>query len=183
MLCSAIRGGPRRDLRRELGVFFQIVQPIFLFYFLVEKAPPKTLTIWRSFIFTRLQRSLFRWRFYPRLSLDLDFFAQGLTVKSRCTKRSGYALYCGGVGITSFLWPLTLHWRPEDRPTEGVLRFRALCFLAHLVYPSVGWVALLGGLELRLNLTVLGIGVDRVEILYPVERGGGSSENSSLYRL
>ena len=45
-------------------------------------------------------------------------------------------------------------------------------FLAHLVYQSGGaGCALLGGLELRLNLTVLGIGVDRVEIIHPVKRG------------
>ena len=43
--------------------------------------------------------------------------------------------------------------------------------------------ALLGGLELKLNLTVLGIGVDQVEILHPVKRRGGSSGNSSLDRV
>ena len=43
--------------------------------------------------------------------------------------------------------------------------------------------ALVGGIELRLNLTKLGIGVDRVEILHPVKRGGGLSGNSSLDRV
>ena len=36
----------------------------------------------------------------------------------------------------------TLHWYPDDRLSEGVLRFRALYFLPHLVYPSVGRAAL-----------------------------------------
>ena len=36
----------------------------------------------------------------------------------------------------------TLHWRPDDRLTEGVLRFRVLLFPPHLVYPSVGRAAL-----------------------------------------
>ena len=35
----------------------------------------------------------------------------------------------------------TLHWCSDDQITEGVLRFRVLC-LPHLVYPSVGRVAL-----------------------------------------
>ena len=35
----------------------------------------------------------------------------------------------------------TLHWRSDDRLTEGVLRFRVYC-LPHLVYPSLGRVAL-----------------------------------------
>ena len=35
----------------------------------------------------------------------------------------------------------TLHWRPDDRLTEGVPRFRVYS-LPHLVYPSVGRVAL-----------------------------------------
>ena len=43
--------------------------------------------------------------------------------------------------------------------------------------------ALLGGLELKLNLTVLRIGVDRVEILHPVKRRGELSVNSSLDRM
>ena len=45
-----------------------------------------------------------------------------------------------------------------------------------------GW-SFLGGLELKLNLTVLRIGVDQVEILHPVKRGGGSSGNFSLDRV
>ena len=36
---------------------------------------------------------------------------------------------------------LTLHWRPNDRLTKGVPRFRVQSLL-HLVYPSVGQVAL-----------------------------------------
>ena len=56
-------------------------------------------------------------------------------------------------------------------------------FLAHLVYQSGGaGCALLGGLHLTLNLTVLGIGADRVEIIHPVKRRGGLSGNSSLDR-
>lgn len=40
--------------------------------------------------------------------------------------------------------------------------------------------ALLGGLELRLNLTVVGIGVDRMGILHPIEGGAGSRGYASL---
>ena len=46
--------------------------------------------------------------------------------------------------------------------------------------------ALLGGLGMninKLNLTVLGKGVDRVKILHPFERRGGSSGKSSLDRV
>ena len=44
-----------------------------------------------------------------------------------------------------------LPWRPDDRLTEGVLRFRAVTF-DHLVYPSVRRVAPIGGLELNADL-------------------------------
>ena len=37
---------------------------------------------------------------------------------------------------------ITLRWRPDDRLTEGVLRFRVDVFLPHLVYSSVGQAAL-----------------------------------------
>ena len=37
---------------------------------------------------------------------------------------------------------LTVYWRPDDRLTEEVLRFRILDSLPHLVYTSVGRVAL-----------------------------------------
>ena len=43
MLCSMIRSGPRRDLRRGSRFFFQIERSIFLFYRLVIRAPPRTL--------------------------------------------------------------------------------------------------------------------------------------------
>ena len=43
--------------------------------------------------------------------------------------------------------------------------------------------ALQSGLELRLNLLVLVIGVDRVEIIHPIKRRGGLSINYSLYRV
>ena len=47
---------------------------------------------------------------------------------------------------------------------------------------GAGW-ALLGGIELKLNLNVLGIGVDRVEMLHPVRRRCGPRGNASLDRL
>ena len=49
----------------------------------------------------------------------------------------------------------------------------------------VGWAgcAVLGGLELRINLTILGIGVDRVEHLHPTKRRNGLSKISSLDRV
>ena len=43
--------------------------------------------------------------------------------------------------------------------------------------------ALLGRLELRLNFTDLGIGVNRMEILHPVKRGVESSGKFSLDRV
>ena len=73
----------------RFGVFFQIVRTVFLFSFLVVKAPPKTLTIRESFIFTRLRRSICRWRFYPGFSLDLDFFDQGLTREPESSEDPG----------------------------------------------------------------------------------------------
>ena len=79
----------------------------------------------------------------------------------------------------------TLHWRPDDRLREGVLRLiPCSVFSCSLCVPVGGeGCALLGGLELRLNLTVLGTGADRMEILHPVKSGGGSSGNSSLDRV
>ena len=45
-------------------------------------------------------------------------------------------------GDHNFLVTPTLHWRPDNRLTKRVLRFSALCCIAYIVYPSVGWVAL-----------------------------------------
>ena len=87
-------------------------------------------------------------------------------------------------GDHEFLVTLTLHWLPDDRLMEGVPRFRALCFFCLPCVPVCGaGCALLGGLELKLILTVLGIGVDRMEVLHPVKRGGGSSRNLSFDRV
>ena len=51
-------------------------------------------------------------------------------------------IVCVIMGDHKILLIPTLHWRPDDRLTEGVPRFRALRLLAHLVYPWVGRVAL-----------------------------------------
>ena len=57
----------------------------------------------------------------------------------------------------------TLHWCSDDQITEGVLRFRVLC-LPHIVYPSVARIALFSVDESMPNFTVVGIGVNCVEI-------------------
>ena len=54
---------------------------------------------------------------------------------------NGLQLWWSGIRKIADAIP-TLHWRPDDRLTEGVPRFRVLCLLSHLVYPSVGRVAL-----------------------------------------
>ena len=71
------------------------------------------------------------------------------------------------------------------RPTKGEgTPIPCSVFSCSLCVPVGGeGCALLGGLELRLNLTVLGTGADRMEILHPVKSGGGSSGNSSLDRV
>ena len=71
------------------------------------------------------------------------------------------------------------------RPTKGEgTPIPCSVFSCSLCVPVGGeGCALLGGLELRLNLTVLGIGVDRVEIIHPVKRRGGLSGSSSLDRV
>ena len=53
-------------------------------------------------------------------------------------------------------------------------------FLSTLLPVCGAGCALLDGLELKLNLTILGIGVDRVKIIHPVKRRGGLGGNSSL---
>ena len=64
----------------------------------------------------------------------------------------------------------TLYWRPDDRLTEGTpIPCSVLSFSPCVPVGGEG-CALLGELELKLTLTVLGIGVDRVEMLHPVKR-------------
>ena len=53
----------------------------------------------------------------------------------------------------------TLHWCPDDRLSEGVLRFRALYFLAHLVYLSIGQAALFSVDSCQEKLNCVGNGV------------------------
>ena len=85
-----------------------------------------------------------------RLERKLRYDNADLKVKGRlrgtfCTQ---YAL---AAPVATILWWTgdcsfyetikTLYWRPDNRLTEGVLRFRVYCF-PHYVYPSVGRVAL-----------------------------------------
>ena len=73
----------------------------------------------------------------------------------------------------------------EPGPTNGAgtpIPCSVFCFSPCVPVGGAGCDNL-GGLDLKLNLTVSGIGVDRVEILHPVKRMGGSMENSSLDRV
>ena len=77
----------------------------------------------------------------------------------------------------------TLHWRPDDRPTKGVTPIPCYEFSCSRCEPiGEAGCAIFNGIELKLYLTVLGIGVDRVEILHPVKGAGGSSGSSLLDR-
>ena len=53
----------------------------------------------------------------------------------------------------------TLPWRPDDRLTEDTPISRSVFSCSSCVPVGGAGFALLGGLELRLNLTVLGIGL------------------------
>ena len=68
------------------------------------------------------------------------------------------------------------------RPTngEGFPILSSVCSCSPCVPVGEAGCALLGDIELKLNLTVLEIGVDRVEMLHPVKRRCKSCGNSSL---
>ena len=91
-----------------------------------------------------------------RFTHDFGIFSQELTVKSRVTMiylrfirekrqakiRARAPLWWSGIHLIADVIT-TLHWRPDDRLSDGILRYRVLIFfLVHLVYPSVGRVAL-----------------------------------------
>ena len=71
----------------------------------------------------------------------------------------------------------TLHWCPDDRLSEGVLRF-CVYDLPHLVYPSEGRAALfsvdLGGSMLNLTLFEIGWGL--------IARESSRNQGTSIWR-
>ena len=91
-------------------------------------------------------------------------------MESRVTRKSGHAHHCSGVVITKACDPDSP--LAPGRPTNGGgTPIPCSVFSCSLFVPVGGaGCALLGEFELKMNLTVLGICVDRVEILHPVKR-------------
>ena len=101
------------------------------------------MMIWGSFNqISRQQRSLCRRRFHRRFHFDLYTIFGGLTVKSRVTRRSGHAHRRDGVAIARFLRTQLSTGAQTTDCRRGYSASVQMCSFAHLVYPSVGRVAL-----------------------------------------
>ena len=133
---------------RGSWVFFQIVQPIFLFYFLVVKVPSQNFDELDMMPSTRRDDP-----FLYGASIPGSFMI--LTSSLRVSRRNSEIPKRPGTHTIMVEW-LSLDFRddpdsplaPGRQTNGGDTPIPCSVFLAHLVYPLVEWIALFS-LDLR----------------------------------